>query len=129
MNPDRSNTNPSLFWLVGLVAVIAAITAAFWLLLGYRYSPELYDARPITPDTIEFVWCGLSLSAAVVCVWWLSRQRALWPRLFWSAILLLAVVIFIVTKTLLGASLRCYDAILFCTAFGWTVTKAVSLVF
>jgi len=129
MNPDRSITNPSPFWLLGLVVVIAAVTAVFWLLLGYRYSPELYDTRPITPDTIEFVWCGLSLVGAVVCVWWLLRQRTLWPRLFWSAVLLLGVAILIVTKTLWGASLRCYDAILFCTAFGWTVTKAVSLAF
>ncbi len=128
MNPERRDTNPSPFWLAGLAGVIAVTTAAFWLLLGYRYSPELYESRAITLDTIEFVWCGLSLSAAVFCVWWLLRQRALWPRFFWSAILLLAVAILIVTKTLLGVSLRCYDAILFCTAFGWTITKAVALV-
>jgi uncharacterized membrane protein len=112
---------------MGLVAVIGLVVLAFWFLLGFRYSPETYETAPLTPDTIEFIWCGLSLVAGVVSVVWLLRQRNQWRRFFWSTILLLAVAILILGKTLLGVSLRCYDAIIFCTAFGWTVTKVISL--
>ncbi len=123
MNPDRNSTKPSPFWLVGLVVVIAAITGAFWLLLGYRYSPELYDTRPITPDTIEFVWCGLSLSATVISIWWLLRQRALWRQILWSSIPLAAVSVLILVRTAFGGWLYCYDMLLFCTVFGWAIVS------
>ena len=129
MQSDCDRRDATVLWLLGLVAVIGLATAAFWFLLGYRYSPETYETAPLTPDTIEFIWGSLSLVAGVVSVVWLLRQRILWRRIFWSTILLLAVAILILGKTLLGASLRSYDAIMFCTAFGWAVTKVVSLVF
>ncbi len=129
MQSANDRRDATVLWLVGLVVVIGLATAAFWSLLGYRFSPETYEAAPLTPDIIEFVWYGLSLVAGVVLIVWLMRQRKLWPRIFGSTILLLAVAILIAGKTLSGATLRCYDAILFCTAFGWTVTKVVSLVF
>jgi uncharacterized membrane protein len=123
MQSDRRDTNSSPLWLFGLVAIIIAITAAFWLLLGYRYSPELYDTRPITPDTTEFVWCGLSLSAAVFGVGWLLRQRALWRRILWSSIPLAVASAFIIMRAVFGVSLYCYDMILFCTVFGWAIAS------
>src|SRR6266478_2961844 len=115
MQSDRDKTGPSSFWLFGLIAVTAATAAAFWLLLGWRYSPETYDVMPITPDTVEFVWYGLSLAAAVVCVCWLLGQRGMWQRTLWSSIPLVVVCVFIIVRAAFGVSLRCYDMLLFCT--------------
>jgi uncharacterized membrane protein len=121
MQSGRDKTNPSLFWVFGLIAITAAITAAFWLLLGWRYSPETYDVMPMIRDTMEFVWCGLSLATAVVCVGWLLRQRAMWRPILWSSVPLAVVSIFIIIRAAFGVSFRCYDMILFCTVFGWTI--------
>ncbi len=114
------------------IAMIGTTIGAFWLLLGCRYSPETYKALPITLGTVELVWCGLSFAAAVVCVVWLLKQGTIWRSAGCAAAPLTLVSLVIVTKALLGASLRCYDMILFCTAFGWTimsVAKKVPLFF
>jgi uncharacterized membrane protein len=129
MQSSDDRRDASVFWLAALVPIIGLVTAAFWSLLGYRYSPEIYETGLHTPDTIEFIWYGLSLVAGIVSVVWLLRQRELWRRIFRSTSLLLAVAVLILSKTWLGASLRCYDMILFCAAFGWTVMKVLPLVF
>ena len=121
MQADHSKTNPSFFWLFGLVAITVANTTAFWLLLGYRYSPETYSARPLIRGTVEFVWCALGLVTAVVCVVWLPRQRVLWRRILWSSIPLSVVSAFILIKIAAGVSLQCYDMLLFCTVFGYAI--------
>ena len=60
---------------------MAATLGAFWLLLGYRYSPESYNSYAITMDTVEFVWLGVALAAAVVVLVALFPKREQWPPL------------------------------------------------
>ena len=104
-----------------LVAAVAATIDAFWLLLGHQFSPESYNSYAITPGTVEFVWIGLALVAAVVTLVLLFPRRDRWPASAMSAIPLAIVSLLILAKSLLHAPLRCYDAILFCTACGWGV--------
>ena len=123
MQSGRGKTNPSLFWLFGLIAITVATTAAFWLLLGYRYSPETYIAQPATKKVLDLVWCGLSLVTTVFYAVWLRRQRAMWRPILWSLLPLAAVSAFIMIRVAFGVSLRCYDMILFCTGFGWAIAS------
>src|SRR5260221_378127 len=104
MRSDYDRRDTTVLWLLGLVVGIGLAIRAFWSLLGFRYSPETYETAPITPDTIEFIWGGLSLVAGIVSVVWLLQQRKLWRRMLWSTILLVAVAILIISKTRLGAS-------------------------
>ena len=101
--------------------MVAATLGGFWLLLGYRYSPENYSSCAITLDTVEFVWIGLALAAAVVTLVMLFPKREKWPVFVRSTIPLAVVSLVILAKSFLHAPLHCYDAILFCTAFGWGI--------
>ncbi|HXI83138.1 MAG TPA: DUF2079 domain-containing protein [Verrucomicrobiae bacterium] len=110
----------SVRWFALLVAITATSLAAFWLLLGQRYSPENYEAAPMVRDTVEFAWIGGSLVAAVCgLVLWLRRHDA-WRRLACGALPVALVSLAILAKTLLGAQVRMYDMFLFCVACGWT---------
>jgi uncharacterized membrane protein len=104
-----------------LVAAVAATIDAFWLLLGYRYSPESYNSYAITPGTVEFVWIGLALVAAVVTLVLLFLKRNRWPACVKSILPLAIVSLVILAKSFFHGPLRCYDMILFCTACGWGV--------
>jgi uncharacterized membrane protein len=101
--------------------MVAATLGGFWLLLGYRYSPENYSSCAITLDTVEFVWIGLALAAAVVTLVMLFPKCEKWPACVRSTIPLAVVSLVILAKSFLHAPLHCYDAILFCAAFGWRI--------
>ena len=110
----------SVRWYALLVAITVAALAAFWMLLGQRYSPENYEVAPMVRDTVEFAWLGGSLAAAVCgLVLWLRQQDA-WRRLACGALPVAVVSFVILAKTLLGVPIRMYDMFLFCVACGWT---------
>src|ERR1035437_430153 len=110
----------SVRWFALLMAITAATLAAFWVLLGERYSPENYEAAPMVRDTVEFAWLGGTLAAAVCgLVLWLRHHDA-WRRLACGALPVAGVSLVILAKTLLGAQIRMYDMFLFCVACGWT---------
>jgi uncharacterized membrane protein len=107
-------------WFALLVAITAAALAAFWMLLGQRYSPENYEAAPMVRDTVELAWFEGSLAAAVCgLVLWLRYHDA-WRRLACGALPVAIVSLVILAKTLFGAQIRLYDMFLFCVACGWT---------
>ena len=119
--PTTSQVKPgSARWFALLVAITAAALAAFWILLGQRYSPENYEAAPMVRDTVEFAWLGGSLVAAVCgLVLWLRRHDA-WRRLARGAVPVAVVSVVILAKIVLGAPIRMYDMFLYCVAWGWT---------
>ena len=101
------------------VAMAAVILAAFWLLLGYRYSPESYSTYPITPYTVEFVWFGIALVTTIVALVLVLPPREQRSALARSSVPAALVSLLIVSKHLMGMPVRCYDMILFCVAIGW----------
>jgi uncharacterized membrane protein len=121
MQSGRHNPVIQFCWLHAVIAMVAATLGGFWLLLGYRYSPENYSSCAITLDTVEFVWIGLALAAAVVTLVMLFPKREKWPVFVRSTIPLAVVSLVILAKSFLHAPLHCYDMILFCTAFGWGI--------
>jgi uncharacterized membrane protein len=103
-----------------LVLTILAALAAFWLLLGQRFSPENYQAAPAVPYTVEFVWLGAALVAAVSFLVAVAPKRHLWRKLALGALPVAVSSFLILSKRLLNAPLGLYDMLLVCVACGWT---------
>jgi uncharacterized membrane protein len=107
-------------WFVLLTASTAAAVAAFWVLLGARFSPENYDVAPIVRDTVEFAWLGSALATAVCGLVLCLRHRDAWRRVAGGALPLAIVSFVILAGVRLGVQVRMYDMFLFCAACGWT---------
>jgi len=121
MSPGESRTTISWRGPLLFVGFVAATLVAFWALLGQRYSPETFVPVPVAPDTLEFVWFGGVLVAAVVALVVLSQQPRSWRTVAPGAAPIALVALLISGKVWLGAPIRTYDMMLFATACGWGV--------
>ena len=110
----------SIRWFILLMAIAVAFIAAFWVLLGLRYSPENYEAAPMVRDITELAWFGGALVAAISGMVMLLRRPAVWRSLTVGAIPVAAISVLILLKTQFGAPIRMYDMLLFSVACGWT---------
>jgi len=118
-SPGGREPSSSFHHFLVLVLTILAALAAFWLLLGQRFSPENYQAAPIVPDTVEFVWLGAALVAVVSFLVAVTPKRHLWRRLALDALPVAVSSLLILIKRFLNAPPGLYDMLLFCVACGW----------
>ena len=77
MSTTSRTTTSSFGWFVFLIVEAFGTLAAFWILLGARFSPENYQTALIVPGAVEFsvlgvalvlTACALVLCAEVNCV-------------------------------------------------------------
>jgi Predicted membrane protein (DUF2079) len=120
MSTVPRNTARVLSWFALLGTVVAVTLAAFWTLLGQRFSPENYDAKPIVPDTTEFALFGGALILATCALALSVRRPEVSRKLLRGALPAVVVSLFVLVKTLLAAPVRTYDTLLFSSACGWT---------
>jgi uncharacterized membrane protein len=116
-------TTRELVWFALLTVIVAGVLAAFWSLLGNRYSPETFGATPCVPGTIEFIWFGGGLVVAVCMLVILSRPTGAWRDFARGAAPLAVVSLLVLVKVLAGIGIRAYDMMLFCVGCGWTVLR------
>ncbi|HUJ08833.1 MAG TPA: DUF2079 domain-containing protein [Verrucomicrobiae bacterium] len=96
------------------------VLVGFWFLLGYRYSPENYLAKPNPPYVVELTWFGAALVAAACGLIVLPRRRDCWIQVVHAGWPMTASCLWVLTKVLFHAPLRTYDMMLFAVACGWT---------
>jgi len=113
-------TTRSLLWFLLLVVIAVGALGAFWILLGGRFSPEDYEIRGITEDTVEFGLFGAALVVVVSALLLSARHRDTWRRLAYGALPLAAISSFVLVRAVLFERVRMYDMLLFCVACGGT---------
>ncbi|HTS17270.1 MAG TPA: DUF2079 domain-containing protein [Verrucomicrobiae bacterium] len=109
-------------WSLALAASAAVSLAAFWILLGTNFSPEMYWALPTAPGNLEIIWMCLATAATVLLLRSAARHPDECHRWFNAALPTSAAAVFILAKHLFGFHSHVIDPILFCTACGWTIT-------
>ena len=120
MAATSRTTSGNSGWFLLLVVTTGVALAAFWVLLGERFSPENYEVAQIVPDNVEFILLGAALAVAAA-VWVVSiRHREAWRRLALGALPVAAVSLLVIAKALLISRIRMYDMLLFCVTCGWT---------
>jgi len=118
-SPKPIGAGPFRHFVLLVITILAAL-AAFWVLLGQRFSPENYQAAPIVPDTVEFAAFGTALVAVVCAFVALTQRRDSWRRLALGALPVAVSSLLILVKRFLNAPIHLYDMLLFCVACGWT---------
>ena len=106
--------------LLFLLATALGALVAFGVLLGYRFSPENYQALPMVPDTVELAAFGAAAVAAVCGLVALIGNRDAWPRLAVGAFPVAGASLLILITRLFDAPIHLYHMLLFCLACGWT---------
>jgi uncharacterized membrane protein len=112
-----------VLWFALLTAIAIATLGVFWILLSQRFSPETFEAASIMPYTIELVWFGGALAAAVCALVVAARRPSAWRTLALGATPLTIVAVLVLAKELFRAPIRTYDMMLFCVACGWTLYR------
>src|ERR1700733_9386549 len=108
-------------WFLALAVLVVPCLGAFWTLLGYYYSPEIYRASPEAPGNFEIV-CMLACAALTIFLLLSSSRRPDECHRRFNAILApAAAACFVLAKQFLGFRTQCLDPILFCTACGWAI--------
>jgi uncharacterized membrane protein len=123
MSTTSRTTTSSFGWFVLLIMEAVGTLAAFWILLGERFSPENYETAPIVPDTVEFTVLGGALVVTACALVLCARHRDAWLKLARGALPVAAVSLFVLLKPLLMARIRMYDMLLFSVACGWTASR------
>ena len=116
---------PSAFrytWFLILAVMATLCLAAFWVLLGSNYSPELYWALPDIPGNLENAWMLAGIAVTVVLLLALGQRPEDCRRWAGAALVATAAACFVLAKRWLGLPAQCLDPILFCAACGWTIT-------
>ncbi len=108
---------------MGLLLTLAAALAAFWVLLGYCYSPERYTSWPAFMGITELTWLSLGIIGTVYAAVMLFRHEQATRDWVTAALPLAAYSCFILVKTAGGRSIRFYDMILFSTVLGWAAAR------
>jgi hypothetical protein len=125
MSTTSRTMTSSFGWFVLLIVEAFGALAAFWILLGERFSPENYQTAPIVPDTVEFTVLGVALVVTACALVLCARQRDAWLKLARAALPVAAISLYLLLKTLLMARVRMYDMLLFSVACGWTVLRSL----
>lgn len=120
MSTASRTTTRSFGWFILLSVVAVGALAAFWILLGGRFSPENYEVRPAVPDTIEFVLLGGALVVTACALVLSIRHRDAWRNLVCGTLPVAGGSLFVLARALLFARIRTYDMLLFGVACGWT---------
>jgi len=115
-----TTTTNSFGWFLFLVVVALAALGTFWVLLGGRFSPESYDTRAITEDSIEFGLFGVALVVVASALVLSARRRDEWRNLAYGALPLAVVSVFVLVRAVFFERLRFYDMLLFCVGCGWS---------
>jgi uncharacterized membrane protein len=115
----RSSSQRNWFLLAAVSALVCL--AAFWVLLGSNYSPEVYRTFPERPGYLEISW----MLACTVGVIFLLRFANLHPdecpQIAKAVLLTGFPACYILVRRLLGLRPQCFDPIFFCTAACWTI--------
>src|SRR5579871_3082252 len=118
---ERGVATQSPLWFLALAGVAGLSLYAFWALLRTSYYPELYRTTPEVASYLEMAWMMGCCVAIVVGLAWARRHPELWCRMVISSLPIAVASFVVATRQMLGASLQCFDPILFATAGGWTV--------
>ena len=108
-------------WRLAVLIMAAVNLAAFWFLLQYRYSSRNYHTTPTDLGSVERVWIGVSICAAVavgVSSW---RNVDAARRLVRAGLAATAVAGVVLVEVSAGSALRSLDAILFSVAWAWAM--------
>jgi len=120
---EITNAETANRWLrlVGLIAVLGIALGAFWLSLGYYYSPENYLTAPTELGTAALAWFTIALVVVVGVVVSVSRDPTRCRCTLRASVPLGFAGVIIVGKALVGMPLQFLDALLLSLACGLSV--------